>query len=149
MPKQYCLPRGLQLQRGELQPVYRDSGREINDMKVLTKQVIDIGLLILASLTTSTLVMHFGLISSRFSLPLIIIAALAGGFLSSCFISCLCRKEFSLHTSWHMILTGTMTAFFPVLFIVCAMSLHDALPQESCLNKLLERYDDKISPLHE
>lgn len=149
VPDNTVCPRVSPATKRRASTAYKNSGIEANDMKVLTKQVIDIGLLVLTSLTTSTLIMHFGLISSRFSLPPIIIAALTGGFLSSCLVSCFCRKEFSLHASWHMLLTGTMTAFIPILFIVCAMSLHDALPQDSCLNKLLERYDDKISPLHE
>ena len=118
-------------------------------MNSAKKQAVYIALLMLVSFTVSALIMHFGLIFSRFGLFPVIIAALAGGFLSSYGVSRICVKNFSLHSSWHMLLTGTMTAFIPVIFIVCAMTLHDALPQDSCLNKLLERYDDKISPLHE
>lgn len=118
-------------------------------MNSLTKNILEIGILVLFSLTISTLIIHFGLTYSGFGLLPVIIAAQAGGFLSSCLISRVYRKEPSSHASWHILLTGTVTAFFPILFIVCAMSLHDELPPDSFLNKLLERYDDKISPLHE
>lgn len=118
-------------------------------MNSATKHLLEICLLVLVSLTVSALIIHFGLTYSGFGLLPVIIAAQTGGFLSSCLISRIYRKDASSHASWQMLLLGTMTAFFPVLFIVCAMSLHDELPHDSCLNKLLERYDNRISPLHE
>jgi len=118
-------------------------------MNSVTKHLLEICLLVFVSLTVSALIIHFGLTYSGLGLLPVIIAAQVGGFLSSCLISRIYRKESSAHASWHILLTGTITAFFPVLFIVCAMSLHDELPRDSCLNKLLERYDNKISPLHE
>ena len=122
----------------------------MNIMKLSLKEIVGAVLLVSASLSSSTLIMHFGLMYSSFGLVFLIIAALAGGFFSSCLVSrIVCGKKSSLYSAWHIPLAGTMTAFLPVVFIVCGLNIYDAFPEDSWLNELLWEYHDRISPLHE
>ena len=108
------------------------------------------GLLVTTSLSSSTLIMHFGLISSVFGLITIIIAALAGGFFSGFLVSrVVCNKKSPWQFSWQIPLAGGITALVPIIFIVCAFNMHDEFPDNSFCNKMLGQYHDKISPLHE
>ncbi|MCW5202651.1 hypothetical protein VT98_10395 [Candidatus Electrothrix communis] len=118
-------------------------------MKFTSKQILSIGLLFSVSLASSALIMHLGLTSSAFGLIPVIIAALAGGFLSGCMVNSIIGDKNSPHPiSWHILLAGTITASLPVVFIVCTFNLHDEFPSHSFLNKLLGQYHDRISPLH-
>jgi hypothetical protein len=118
-------------------------------MKFSSQEMSSIGLLVPISLISSALIMHLGLTSSAFGLISVIIAALAGGFLSGCLVSRIIRGKGSLlHPSWHIPLAGIMTALLAVIFFVCAMNMHDEFPRHSFLNKLFGHYHDNISPLH-
>lgn len=123
--------------------------QEVNMMKFSVKEIVGAGLLVSASLSSSAMMMHFGLMSYRFDLIFLIIAALASGFFSGCFVSWIvCRNKSSWYSIWHIPLAGTMTALLPIIFIVCGMNIHDMLPEDSWWNELLGKYHDKISPLH-
>lgn len=87
-------------------------------MKFSSQEMSSIGLLVPISLISSALIMHLGLTSSAFGLLSVIIAALAGGFLSGCLVSRIIRGKGSLlHPSWHIPLAGIMTALLAVIFL--------------------------------
>ncbi|MCI5148437.1 MAG: hypothetical protein D3916_03410 [Candidatus Electrothrix sp. MAN1_4] len=119
-------------------------------MKRSVKKIVGACLLVLASLSSSAMIMHFGLMSSRLDLVFLIIAGLASGFITSCLVSLIVyRNTSSWHSAWHILLTGTMTALLPIIFIVLGLNVHDMFPEGSWLNELLSKYHDRISPLHE
>jgi hypothetical protein len=126
----------------------KEKGKVI--MKSLSKCFLGYGLLVSVSLVSSVLIMHIGATFFTFGLIPVIIAALAGGFFSGCIVNIFMRDKNSLHiNTWHIPLVGTITASLPVIFIVCALNLHDELPNHSFVNKLLGQYHEKTSPLHD
>jgi hypothetical protein len=119
-------------------------------MESLSKRFLGYSLLVSASLVSSALIMHIGATSSTFGLIPVIIAALSGGFFSGCIVNSIIRDKNSSHLiPWHIPLIGAIMASLPVVFIVCTFSLHDEFPNHSFFKKLLGKYHEKTSPLHD